>query len=190
VKPLNEDDNFKVQKEAYTGPGVIINSDFLNSFKVPGESIIKTIEILEKRKLGKKKINFRLKDWGVSRQRYWGCPIPMAYDQHGKVFPIPKENLPVKLPENINLNCKGNPLDSAKEWKKIKIDGKELTRETDTLDTFVDSSWYFIRFCSAKNEKYGFDYDEVKYWMPVDQYIGGVEHAILHLLIRDFLLEH
>ena len=186
VKPLNENDNFKVQKEAYTGPGVVINSDFLNSFKAPEESIIKTIEILEKRKLGKKKINFRLKDWGVSRQRYWGCPIPMAYDVHGKVFPIPKKNLPVKLPENINLNYKGNPLDSAKEWKKIKIDGKELTRETDTLDTFVDSSWYFLRFCSANNEKYGFDYDEVKYWMPVDQYIGGVEHAILHLLYSRF----
>jgi len=186
VKPLNEDDNFKVQKEAYTGPGVVINSDFLNGFKVPEESIIKTIGILEKRKLGKKKINFRLKDWGVSRQRYWGCPIPMAYDEHGKVFPIPKKNLPVKLPENINLNCKGNPLDSAKEWKKIKINGKELTRETDTLDTFVDSSWYFLRFCSANNEKYGFNYDEVKYWMPVDQYIGGVEHAILHLLYSRF----
>ena len=186
VKPLNENDNFKVQKEAYTGPGVVINSNFLNGFKVPEESIIKTIEILEKKKLGKKKINFRLKDWGVSRQRYWGCPIPIAYDKNGKVFPIPKENLPVKLPENINLNCKGNPLDSAKEWKKIKINGKELIRETDTLDTFVDSSWYFIRFCSANNKKYGFDYDEVKYWMPVDQYIGGVEHAILHLLYSRF----
>ncbi len=186
VKPLDEDDSFNVQKEAYIGPGVIINSDYLNGFKVPEESIIKTIEILEKRKLGKKKINFRLKDWGVSRQRYWGCPIPMAYDKNGNVFPIPRKDLPVKLPENINLNSKGNPLDSAKEWKKIKIEGKELTRETDTLDTFVDSSWYFIRFCSPNNEKYGFDYDEIKYWMPVDQYIGGVEHAILHLLYSRF----
>ncbi len=186
VKPVNEDNNFKVLKEAYTGPGIVINSNFLNGFKVPEDSIIKTIEILEKKKLGKKKINFRLKDWGVSRQRYWGCPIPIAYDENGKVFPIPKENLPVKLPENINLNCKGNPLDSANEWKKIKINEKELTRETDTLDTFVDSSWYFIRFCSANNKKYGFDYDEVKYWMPVDQYIGGVEHAILHLLYSRF----
>ena len=110
----------------------------------------------------------------------------MAYDKDGNVFPIPKKDLPVKLPKNINLNSKGNPLDSAKEWKKIKIDGKELTRETDTLDTFVDSSWYFIRFCSPNNEKYGFDYDEIKYWMPVDQYIGGVEHAILHLLYSRF----
>ena len=110
----------------------------------------------------------------------------MAYDKSGNVFPIPKKNLPVKLPENIDLNFNGNPLDNAQEWKKIKIDGKELTRETDTLDTFVDSSWYFIRFCSPNNEKYGFDYDELKYWMPVDQYIGGVEHAILHLLYSRF----
>ena len=110
----------------------------------------------------------------------------MAYDKNGKVFPIPKENLPVKLPENIDLNSKGNPLDNALDWKKIKIDGKELIRETDTLDTFVDSSWYFIRFCSPNNKNYGFDYEEMKYWMPVDQYIGGVEHAILHLLYSRF----
>ena len=186
VKPIDKDDNFSVNKEAYTGPGIIINSNFLNGFKAPEESIVKTIKILEEKKIGKKKINFRLKDWGVSRQRYWGCPIPIAYDENGKVFPIPKKNLPVKLPENIDLNFKGNPLDGAKEWKRIKIDGKELTRETDTLDTFVDSSWYFIRFCSPDNEKYGFNYDELKYWMPVDQYIGGVEHAILHLLYSRF----
>ncbi len=186
VKPINEDDNFSVNKEAYTGPGVVINSNFLNGLKVPNESIIKTIDILEEKKLGKKQINFRLKDWGVSRQRYWGCPIPIAYDENGNAFPIPKKDLPIKLPENIDLNSKGNPLDGAWDWKKIKIDGKELTRETDTLDTFVDSSWYFIRFCSPNNEKYGFDYDELKYWMPVDQYIGGVEHAILHLLYSRF----
>ena len=186
VKPIDENDNFSIHKEAYTGSGVIINSNFLNGLKVPDESIVKTIDILEKRKLGKKKINFRLKDWGISRQRYWGCPIPMAYDKNGNVFPIPKKNLPVKLPEDINLNFKGNPLDGSMEWKKIKINGKELTRETDTLDTFVDSSWYFLRFCSPNNKKYGFDYDELKYWMPVDQYIGGVEHAILHLLYSRF----
>ena len=186
VKPLDKDDNFKVNKEAYTGSGVIINSNFLNGFKAPQESTSKTIDILEKKKIGKKKINFRLKDWGVSRQRYWGCPIPMAYDKEGNVFPIPKKNLPVKLPENINLNSKGNPLNNEKAWKNIVIEGKKLTRETDTLDTFVDSSWYFIRFCSPDTKKYGYDYDEVKYWMPVDQYIGGVEHAILHLLYSRF----
>ncbi len=186
VRPEDEDDKFKIKKEAYTGPGIIINSNYLNGLKVPEESIIKTIEILESKKLGKKKINFRLKDWGVSRQRYWGCPIPMAYDRDGNVFPIPKNNLPVKLPDNINLNSKGNPLDGETEWKKIKINGKDLIRETDTLDTFVDSSWYFIRFCSPNSKDYGFDYEEMKYWMPVDQYIGGVEHAILHLLYSRF----
>jgi len=189
VKPENEKENYIVQKEAYTGNGIIINSEFLNGLKVPNESIIKTIEHLEKNKIGKKKINFRLKDWGVSRQRYWGCPIPMAYDNNGNVHPIPKKNLPVKLPENINLNSKGNPLDNVKSWKIINIDGKELERETDTLDTFVDSSWYFLRFCSPNNKNYGFDYEEINYWMPVDQYIGGVEHAILHLLYSRFFTQ-
>ena len=188
VKPIDEDDNFKVGKEAYLDSGVIFNSDILNGFKAPDESIIKTIEILEKRKLGKKKINFRLKDWGISRQRYWGCPIPIAYDSDNNVVKIPKEQLPVKLPENINLNCKGNPLDHQKDWKKIEINETACLRETDTLDTFVDSSWYFLRFCSPKNSNYGFDEEDIKYWMPVDQYIGGVEHAILHLLYSRFFM--
>ncbi len=189
VKPSDENDSFNVQKEAYTGPGIVINSDFLNGLKVPEESIIKTIDIIEKRKLGKKTTNFRLKDWGISRQRYWGCPIPMAHDKNGNIFPVPKKDLPVKLPENINLNCKGNPLDAAKEWKKVKINGKELTRETDTLDTFVDSSWYFMRFCSPNFKEGPFDINKLNYWMPVDQYIGGVEHAILHLLYSRFFMK-
>ena len=188
VKPLDEDEKYKVKKEAYTGPGEIINSDFLNGLKAPEESIIKTIEILEKKKLGNKKINFRLKDWGVSRQRYWGCPIPIAYDKNGNVLTIPKDHLPVKLPENINLNEKGNPLDNEKSWKNVKVNGIDCFRETDTLDTFVDSSWYFLRFCSPKNNDYGYDLDEINYWMPVDQYIGGVEHAILHLLYSRFFM--
>ncbi len=189
VRPTDENDSFNVQKEAYTGPGVVINSDFLNGLQAPEESIIKTIEIIEKKKLGKKTTNFRLKDWGISRQRYWGCPIPMAHDKNGNIFPVPKKDLPVKLPENIDLNCKGNPLSSAQEWKKIKIDGKELTRETDTLDTFVDSSWYFMRFCSPNFNKGPFDINKLNYWMPVDQYIGGVEHAILHLLYSRFFMK-
>ena len=188
VRPLDKDEKYRVKKEAYTGPGEIINSDFLNGLKAPEESIIKTIEILEKKKLGNKKINFRLKDWGVSRQRYWGCPIPIAYDKNGNVIKIPNEQLPVKLPENINLNNKGNPLDNVKSWKNIKIKGIDCFRETDTLDTFVDSSWYFLRFCSPKNNDYGYDLDEINYWMPVDQYIGGVEHAILHLLYSRFFM--
>ncbi len=186
VKPDEEDDKFEVKDEAYSGPGVLINSEFLNKLKVPEESIIKTIDILEERKIGKKQINFRLKDWGVSRQRYWGCPIPMAYDEDGNVMKIPKNQLPVRLPENVNLNSKGNPLDSEKDWKNIVIDGKNYTRETDTLDTFVCSSWYYLRFCSPKDKDYGYKQEEINYWMPVDQYIGGVEHAILHLLYSRF----
>ena len=181
--------DFKVSEEAYTGPGYIFNSEFLNGLKCPGESIIKTIEYLEKKKLGEKKINFRLKDWGVSRQRYWGCPIPIIYDENNVPHKLPKEMLPVELPKIDQLDLKGNPLDKSIEWKHIKIDGKNFIRETDTLDTFVDSSWYFLRFCSPKNTKYGFSYEDINYWMPVDQYIGGVEHAILHLLYSRFFMQ-
>jgi len=189
VRPHDKDTSFKVEKEAYSGAGVIINSEFLNGFEAPENSVLETIKILEKKKLGKKQINFRLKDWGVSRQRYWGCPIPVAYDENGKAYPIPKSMLPVKLPENINLNVKGNPLDSQTEWKKVFIDGKNLVRETDTLDTFVCSSWYFLRFCSPKETTNGFNKKDIDYWMPVDQYIGGVEHAILHLLYSRFFMQ-
>ena len=186
VKPNDKGNDFNVSTEAYTGPGVIFNSKFLDGLKVPEQSIIETIKILEERKIGKKKINFRLKDWGVSRQRYWGCPIPIAYKKNNEIIKVPLEKLPIKLPENINLNTSGNPLDHQENWRKIIIDDEECMLETDTLDTFVDSSWYFLRFCSPKNEDLGFDIDEVNYWMPVDQYIGGVEHAILHLLYSRF----
>ncbi len=188
VRPYEENDNFTVSKKAYPEPGIIINSEYLNGLDAPKESVIKTIEILEEKKLGKKKINYRLKDWGVSRQRYWGCPIPIIYDDKGKAHPVPKEMLPVKLPENINLKVKGNPLDSQKDWKEITIDGVKYTRETDTLDTFVCSSWYYLRFCSPKEKNYGFRKEDIDYWMPVDQYIGGVEHAILHLLYSRFFM--
>jgi leucyl-tRNA synthetase len=188
VKPIDSNHNFKVEKEAFTGNGVIFNSKFLNDLKVPDESILETIKILEEKKIGKRKINFRLKDWGVSRQRYWGCPIPIAYNSKKEIVKVPLENLPIKLPEKINLNTKGNPLDHQEEWKKITINNEECVMETDTLDTFVDSSWYFLRFCSPNNMGYGFD-DDVNYWMPVDQYIGGVEHAILHLLYSRFFMQ-
>ena len=189
VRPKDEDNSFKVNKEAYPGPGILINSDFLNGLEAPNNSVIETIKILEQKKLGKKQINFRLKDWGISRQRYWGCPIPVAYDEKEKIYPIPKSMLPVKLPQNIDLNVKGNPLDNKKDWKEIEIDGKKLTRETDTLDTFVCSSWYYLRFCSPKEKGYGFKKEDIDYWMPVDQYIGGVEHAILHLLYSRFFMQ-
>ena len=188
VKPENEDDNFAVTDKAYTGSGYIFNSSFLNGLKSPEDSIIKTIEYLEREKLGKKQINFRLKDWGVSRQRYWGCPIPIMYDENNNPKKIPEEMLPVELPKIDKLEATGNPLDKLSEWKNIMIDGKKYLRETDTLDTFVDSSWYFLRFCSSHNENYGFNEEEVKYWLPVDQYIGGVEHAILHLLYSRFFM--
>ncbi len=188
VKPKDENDNYIVDNEAYSGSGIIINSNFLNGLNAPDESILETIKILEEKKIGKKKINFRLKDWGVSRQRYWGCPIPILYDEDGNAHPVPKDMLPVRLPENIDLKVKGNPLDSQKNWKEVEINGKKLTRETDTLDTFVCSSWYYLRFCSPNNLNYGFNKEEINYWMPVDQYIGGVEHAILHLLYSRFFM--
>ena len=189
VTPDYDNKNFNVSEEAYTGPGFIINSSFLNGLKSPDESIIKTIEHLESKNLGVKKINFRLKDWGVSRQRYWGCPIPIIYDDNGNPKKLPKEMLPVRLPKMDKLSSTGNPLDQSGEWKNIMIDGKKYTRETDTLDTFVDSSWYYLRFCSPNNDNYGFNYEDVNYWMPVDQYIGGVEHAILHLLYSRFFMQ-
>ena len=188
VRPQTENENFKVSSEAYSGPGVIINSEFLNGLEAPTSSVLETIKILEEKKLGKKQINYRLKDWGVSRQRYWGCPIPVIYDSNGNAHPVPLSDLPVKLPENVNLNVKGNPLDHQKEWKEIEINGKKYTRETDTLDTFVCSSWYYLRFCSPNENSYGFNKEDIDYWMPVDQYIGGVEHAILHLLYSRFFM--
>ena len=112
----------------------------------------------------------------------------MAYDSDGNVHPVPKDELPIKLPEKINLKAKGNPLDNEKDWRKIIINGKTCVKETDTLDTFVDSSWYFLRFCSPNFKDYGFDINAINYWMPVDQYIGGVEHAILHLLYSRFFM--
>ena len=188
VRPKDSDDKFIVKNEAYSGPGVIVNSDFLNGLNAPNESIIKTIKILEEKKIGKKKINFRLKDWGISRQRYWGCPIPIIYDKEGVAHPVPEDTLPVKLPEKVDLNVKGNPLDYQTEWKQIEINGEKMIRETDTLDTFVCSSWYYLRFCSPNNSNYGFNQEEIDYWMPVDQYIGGIEHAILHLLYSRFFM--
>ena len=189
ITPDKNNLNFKVDNEAYTEPGYIFNSNFLNGLKCPEESIIKTIEYLEKNNLGEKKINFRLKDWGVSRQRYWGCPIPIVYDQNNNPQKLPKDMLPVELPNIDKLDETGNPLDKLNEWKNIKINGKDFIRETDTLDTFVDSSWYFLRFCSPNNPSCGFSHEDINYWMPVDQYIGGVEHAILHLLYSRFFMQ-
>ena len=134
---------------------------------------------------------FRLKDWGISRQRYWGCPIPIIYLENGEAVPVDKSQLPVTLPNDIDITVSGNPLEKHQTWKYTthKLTGKPAIRETDTLDTFVDSSWYFLRFCSPKNSKSPFDEEKINYWMPVDQYIGGVEHAILHLLYSRFFMK-
>ncbi len=177
-------------KEAYTGEGKIINSDFLNDLDID-RAKNNIIEKIEKKKIGTKKTLFRLKDWGISRQRYWGCPIPMIYLEDGSVVPVDKSELPITLPEKIDLNSSGNPLDNHPSWKKTfhKKTGKPAIRETDTLDTFVDSSWYFLRFCSPKDEKSPFNDEQTNYWMPVDQYIGGIEHAILHLLYSRFFMK-
>ena len=173
--------------EAYLGSGKIINSDFLNGLNVE-EAKEKIINEVEKKSLGKRKTLFRLKDWGVSRQRYWGCPIPMIYLEDGSVKPVQRSELPILLPNDIDLKANGNPLAQHPSWKHTtdKVSGKKATRETDTLDTFVDSSWYFLRFCSPDHTSSPFDTDKVNYWMPVDQYIGGIEHAILHLLYSRF----
>ena len=188
VKPDEIKENKKMEK-AYTGDGKIINSEFLNNLSVE-QAKEKIIREIERKKIGNKKISFRLKDWGISRQRYWGCPIPMIYLKDGNVVPVDKNELPVKLPENVDLNSKGNPLANHPTWKKTKYKktGESAIRETDTLDTFVDSSWYFIRFCSPKLKDRPFDEKAFSYWMPVDQYIGGVEHAILHLLYSRFFM--
>ena len=185
----NTPKNFDQINEAYTSGGTLINSDFLNDLNVESakQKIIKSIE---ERNIGEKKISFRLKDWGISRQRYWGCPIPMIYLEDGSIVPVEREELPVRLPFDVDLNKNGNPLANHPQWKKTihKKTGNQATRETDTLDTFVDSSWYFMRFCSPQNETMAFDNEDLNYWMPVDQYVGGVEHAILHLLYSRFFM--
>ena len=172
---------------AYVGGGKLINSEFLDGLTID-EAKTEVIKKIENASLGKKTTNYRLRDWGISRQRYWGCPIPIMYREDGKVIAVPEEQLPVTLPEDINFDLPGNPLDSHPTWKYTKCPstGLNAVRETDTLDTFVDSAWYFLRFCSPSNSKEPFDDNEINYWMPVDQYVGGVEHAILHLLYSRF----
>ena len=136
---------------------------FLNGLSV-SDGINKAIETISKKKLGEKKISFRLKDWGISRQRYWGCPIPIVYNTKGEAIAVDKKDLPILLPDDIDFASKGNPLDKHSKWKYVNLDsGEKVTRETDTLDTFVDSSWYFIRFCSPNYKDFGYNIDDLKY---------------------------
>ncbi len=173
--------------EAYEEDGILVNSaQFTGMPSSRAKEAI--IEFLEERGLGKAKINYRLQDWGISRQRYWGTPIPIIYCDDCGIVPVPEEELPVILPHNVALTGTGmSPLLSSEEFLYTSCPkcGKRARRETDTMDTFVDSSWYFIRYCSKKNQE-ALDREKIKYWMPVDQYIGGVEHAVLHLLYSRF----
>jgi leucyl-tRNA synthetase len=183
----NKSKSITINNEAYVENGYIINSDFLNDLSVE-DAKKNIIQRIEEKKIGNSKTIYRLKDWGISRQRYWGCPIPIMYREDGKVVLVPEKDLPIELPKDIDFSKPGNPLENHPTWKYTKCPetGMKAIRETDTLDTFVDSSWYFLRFCSPKEKERPFNVDEANYWMPVDQYIGGVEHAILHLLYSRF----
>ncbi len=189
VLPPGEDaKTFAVAAEAYVGEGTIINSDFLDGLSVEAakERVIARLEALGR---GRGEVNFRLRDWGISRQRYWGCPVPVIHCAACGMVPVPVNDLPVTLPEDARFDKPGNPLDHHPTWKHVKCPrcGGAAVRETDTFDTFVESSWYFARFCSpAADEPVA--RAAVDYWLPVDQYIGGVEHAILHLLYSRFYM--
>ncbi|MFS8809283.1 leucine--tRNA ligase [Synechococcus sp. R65.1] len=177
---------------AWTGEGVLINSGPLNGIPVgkgPGQSVERAIAWLEEQGLGERQVNYRLRDWLISRQRYWGCPIPVIHCPHCGIVPVPEEDLPVLLPEDVELTGRGgSPLAQLEEWVKVKCPtcGAEARRETDTMDTFICSSWYFLRFSDPRNDREIFRKDLVNAWLPVDQYVGGIEHAILHLLYARF----
>lgn len=185
VYPINGEPH-DFTKTAYTGDGMMINSSFLNGLNITDarQTVIKKLEEI---KSGQAKTQYRLRDWGISRQRYWGCPIPMIHCEDCGTLPVPKEQLPVTLPEEVGFDKPGNPLAHHPTWKHVNCPkcGKPATRETDTFDTFFESSWYFARFCSPHSAK-PFEKEAVDYWLPVDQYIGGIEHAVLHLLYARF----
>lgn len=186
VIPEDQQD-IEISTEAYTGPGRLANSDFLNGLSVD-EAKAEISRRMEERDKGFATTTYRLRDWGVSRQRYWGCPIPMIYCDDCGVVQVPEDQLPVELPKDVSFESPGNPLDRHPDWKHVdcpKCGGKAV-RETDTFDTFFESSWYYARYCDPKNADKAFDKDKADYWCPVDQYVGGVEHAVLHLLYARF----
>jgi leucyl-tRNA synthetase len=192
ILPPGEDAaTFAIKDKAFDGDGTMINSSFLDGLDTKA-AFEETADRLTKAKLGKKpmgarKVNYRLRDWGISRQRYWGCPIPVIHCEKCGTVPVPDEDLPVELPTDATFDKPGNPLDRHPTWKYVKCPscGGEARRETDTMDTFVDSSWYFVRF-TGPHAKTPVDKEAAAYWLPVDQYIGGIEHAILHLLYSRF----
>ncbi len=187
VAPKDADpETFRVADEAFVDDGVLINSDFLNGLNVPAAKAAAAKRLLENG-CGETTVNFRLRDWGVSRQRYWGCPIPVVHCDNCGIVPVPTDQLPVALPEDVNFDKPGNPLEHHPTWKHVDCPRckKPARRETDTFDTFFESSWYFARFC-APNSDQAFTRQAADYWLPVDQYIGGIEHAVLHLLYSRF----
>ncbi len=187
VAPDNlESDKYVINDLAYTEDGVVINSDFLNGLKTK-EAKNKIILEIEKKQIGRKKVNYKLRDWGISRQRYWGCPIPIIYREDGEIIAVEDEDLPIRLPETPDFNENSTTLNSIKGWKETtcKKTGLKAIRETDTFDTFFESSWYYFRYCNPRSDK-PFEKKDIDYWLPVDQYIGGIEHAILHLLYSRF----
>jgi leucyl-tRNA synthetase len=179
---------FQVGDSAYVDDGTLFNSAFMNGLSVP-EAKRAVGERLEKMGSGERTIAYRLRDWGVSRQRYWGCPIPVIHCSRCGIVPVPEADLPVELPADVSFDLPGNPLARHPTWKHVRCPncGGEAERETDTFDTFFESSWYFLRFCSARAPT-AFDRAAAEYWMPIDQYIGGVEHAVLHLLYSRFFM--
>ena len=182
---------FEIGAEAYDGDGTMINSDFLDGLdtKAAFEAVAQRLEnkTMADRPVGQRKVNYRLRDWGISRQRYWGCPIPIVHCQTCGVVPVPARDLPVRLPEDASFDKPGNPLDRHPTWKHVDCPscGKPARRETDTMDTFVDSAWYYMRYCCPGSDDAMVDARN-DYWMPMDQYIGGIEHAVLHLLYARF----
>ena len=191
INPVDKDGNpekivVEDMEGAYTLNGILVNSDEFDGTKNT-EAKIKITEKLEKEGKGKKTVNYRLHDWLISRQRYWGTPIPVIYDEDGNIHLEEKENLPVKLPTDIEFNGKGNPLETSEEFKNVILpNGKKGRRETDTMDTFVDSSWYYLRYLDSHNTEKPFEKANADSWTPVDQYIGGIEHAVMHLLYARF----
>ena len=188
LPPKADPASFTIDDIAYVDDGTVFNSSFLNGLSVADAKRV-VGERLEASGVGQRTIAYRLRDWGVSRQRYWGCPIPVIHCADCGIVPVPEADLPVKLPDDVDFDTPGNPLDRHPTWKHITCPKchRPATRETDTFDTFFESSWYFVRFCSAR-APIAFERDAAQYWMPVDQYIGGVEHAVLHLLYSRFFM--
>ena len=190
IQPDGTELDASLMTQAYTEAGKLVNSGVLNG--TPSEEAKKKIiAILAEKGSAKPTVNFRIRDWGISRQRYWGAPIPFIYCPKCGMVPVPEKDLPVRLPENVNFATQGNPLDGVPDFINVRCPkcGEPAKRETDTMDTFMESSWYFLRYCSPKNDQGMFDKNEVAYWMPVDQYIGGVEHAVMHLLYARFYVK-